>query len=343
MQNGGSRSTASMAIPWAHSYKRYADEVEQSAAKRTCFEHSSAGESTGESTGSMAVPDFNLAQPPLRRIWHRRTTAVTNTGMSTLSRNSSDIKVETCTGYELATMTDFRTDMSVKEKLSLGYSQSFHKSLEFDARIQETSGGLLSARRNEIMGRGGLGLVDRFLGFSYALRQETVAHDAEIQNRMYGLPDTETTLEETKDGYDCSNERRRLNEHFLARSRFVKRAHQRLAIAIRPCNRKTHTIPGLVARRRSDQIMNVEWQQDYHGMAMNMSFSAFQSRSMEENGYRKREIRRLHFRKVDDAHQTFPGPPLDTATAEDYGANSSTEMYFQDGVDGSLSMVELDM
>ncbi|EFQ32180.1 uncharacterized protein GLRG_07324 [Colletotrichum graminicola M1.001] len=89
--------------------------------------------------------------------------------------------------------------------------------------------------------------------------------------------------------------------------------------------------------------MNIEWQQEYHGFAMGMSFSALQSKSMEANGYQKRGIRYLHFQKVNDVYQTFPGPPLITATVEDYGASFSTEMFFQDGIDGNISMTELDM
>ncbi|OHW90218.1 hypothetical protein CSPAE12_11185, partial [Colletotrichum incanum] len=265
--------------------------------------------------------------------------------VSSLSRNPSDIEAETCAGSELATITDFRIDMSVKEKFFLGFSQLYRKTLESDAQVKRTPGHLISAHSNEVLARDRVDLNDRVLGFPYALQQETVFRNPEIQNRMYGFPGMETTLKETGDelSYDSSEERRRLSEHFLARSRFIKGAHERLATVVRPRNEKIHTIAGLVARRRSGQIMNIEWQQGYHGMALNMSFSAFQGRSMEANGYQKREIRCLHFREVDDAHQTFPGPPLDTATAEDHGANSSTEMFFQDGVDGSLSMVELDI
>ncbi|KZL68994.1 hypothetical protein CT0861_04630 [Colletotrichum tofieldiae] len=235
--------------------------------------------------------------------------------------------------------------MTIKEKFFLGFSQLFRKRLEFDAQVKNPPGRLLSAHPNEVLVRGKLDLTDRVLDFPYALQQGTVVRNSEIQNRMYGFPGMETTLKEAGDelSHDYSEERRRLREHFLIRSRFVKGAHGRLTTMIRPRNQNIHTIAGLVARRRSSQIMNVEWQQGCHGMALNMSFSAFQSRSMEANGYQKREIRCLHFRKVNDAHPTFPGPPLDTATAKDYGANSSTEMFILDGVDGSISMVELDI
>ncbi|KAK2002425.1 hypothetical protein LX36DRAFT_568277 [Colletotrichum falcatum] len=138
-------------------------------------------------------------------------------------------------------------------------------------------------------------------------------------------------------------ERKWLTEHFLARSRFVNSAHKRLEAVMRPRSKKIHMIPGLVARRRPGQIMNVEWQQEYHGLAMSMSFSALQGKSMEANGYQKRGIRYLHFQRVDDVHRTLPGPPLTTATVEDHGASCSTEMFLQDGIDGNLSMTELDI
>ncbi|TQN74471.1 hypothetical protein CSHISOI_01020, partial [Colletotrichum shisoi] len=264
--------------------------------------------------------------------------------MPSLSRDPSDIEAETRTSYELTTMTGFRTDMTVKEKLFLGLSHMFSRKFDFDAQAQQNPDHLISLSRNEIMARGGIHLTDRVLGFPYALQQEGLAREVETRNRMYGLSAMDTTLEmgdEEKD--DPVKERRRLRQHFLARTPFVKGAHARLATVLRSHNKKVHTIPGLVTRRQTGQIMNVEWRQDYGGMAMNMSFSAFQSRSMEANGYRRREIRCLHFLRVNDKDRASLGPQLDTATAKDYGAEYSTEMFLQNGVDGNLSVIELDI
>ncbi|KAK2008511.1 hypothetical protein LZ32DRAFT_453202 [Colletotrichum eremochloae] len=267
------------------------------------------------------------------------------TEVSFLSRNPSDIEVETRAGYKLAAMSDFRTDMSAKEKLFLGFSQSFRKLLEFNTRAGSVTDHLLSSDQNEISQLEFTPGHDRDLGVSFALQQKTVVHDVESQNRMYRLPITGTTLRETVNEPTCDypGGRKRLTEHFLARSRFVNSAHKRLERVVRPRSRKIHTIPGMVARRRPGQIMNVEWQHDHHSLAMSMSFSAFQGKSMQANGYQKRGIRYLHFQRVDDVYRPFPGPPLITATVEDYGVHSRTEMFFQNGIDGNLSMTELDI
>ncbi|KAK2041619.1 hypothetical protein LZ31DRAFT_625394 [Colletotrichum somersetense] len=243
-------------------------------------------------------------------------------------------------------MAGFPHDMSVKEKLSLGVSQSFRKILEFNAQAGDATDRLLSSGQEaishlELTPCHGRGLE----GSPSALQHKDVVQDGERQNRTYRFSAMESMLRKTANelSHHYPEESKRLTEHFSARSRFVKSAHKRLEAVIRPRSKKTHTIPGLVARRRPGQIMNVELQQEYHGLAMSMSFSAFQSQSMEANGYQKRGIRYLHFRKVDDMYRTFPGPPLVTATVGDCGASSSTEMFFQDGIDGNLSMTELDI
>ncbi|KAK1595991.1 uncharacterized protein LY79DRAFT_627009 [Colletotrichum navitas] len=243
-------------------------------------------------------------------------------------------------------MTGFRNDMSVKEKLYLGFSQSFRETLEFNTQVGHATDRQLSSDQNEMSHLEFTPCHDRGLGgSSSSLQQKTMVQDVELQDRMYRFPVKESVFRETmyEPRYDYPEERKRLIEHFLAKSRFVESAHKRLAAVIRPRSKQIHTVPGLVARRRPGQIMNIEWQQEYHGFAMGMSFSAFQGKSMEANGYQKRGIRYLHFQKVDDVYRTFPGPPLITATAEDYRASFSTEMFFQDGIDGNISMTELDI
>ncbi|KAK2029483.1 hypothetical protein LX32DRAFT_682448 [Colletotrichum zoysiae] len=242
-------------------------------------------------------------------------------------------------------MAGFRHDMRVKEKLSLGVSQSFRKRTEFNTQAGDATDRLLSSGQEEIShleftpchGRG-------LEGSTSALQHKDVVQDGKRQDRTYKFSVMESMLRKTANepSHHYAEESKRLTEHVSARSRFVKSAHKRLEVVIRLRSKKPHTIPGLLARRRPGQIMNVEWQQEYHGLAMSMSFSAFQSQSMEANGYQKRGIRYLHFRKV-DMYRTFPGPPLVTATVEDCGASSSTDMFFQDGIDGNLSMTELDI
>ncbi|KAI8150923.1 T-complex protein 1 subunit gamma [Colletotrichum sp. SAR 10_70] len=61
---------------------------------------------------------------------------------------------------------------------------------------------------------------------------------------------------------------------------------------------------------------------------MSMNFSAFEERSKETNGYRKRTIQSIHFQKEDNARHKDFGPPLDAENAQQLQESLSTEMYF---------------
>ncbi|OHF00346.1 hypothetical protein CORC01_04327 [Colletotrichum orchidophilum] len=300
-----------MAFPWAQSCKRQASEVLDSAPKRTRVDHHVHWGVAAPTAGPelIANADQQQREPQAHKVRHRRSMAVAN----------PDIQAETDAGYKLAKMAEFKPGMSVQEKLSLGFRTGLQKRDEHQTRIQQEPERSLTGSRNEIMALGGIDLTDHALGLPISLRQGAVAFDAETKKRS------------------SSNWQRTFDSSVQSIG-----ACRRLTTVMRPYIRTIHTIPGLNARRRAGQIMNVEWQHNYHGMSMNMSFSALQARSMELNGYRRRTIQCIHFQREEVMTQKpFPGPPLGADTAEAYGASSSTEMFFGHDQDHRLSLVDL--
>ncbi|KAK1639545.1 hypothetical protein BDP81DRAFT_512586 [Colletotrichum phormii] len=237
--------------------------------------------------------------------------------MVTLSRNPADIQAETDAGYNLAKISDFKPSMSVQEKLSLGIRMGLQRRDAVQTVYQQTRD---RESRNNAMALGGIELTDHALALPMCLRQ----------NLNETISDTKISTQ-------------RLTDHIETRMPFIKEASSRLTAALRPCVKTLHTIQGLVARRRPGQIMNTEWQDSCNTMSMNMSFSAFQARSMRLNGYRRRAIQWIHFQRVGDSLKPFPGPPLDDDIAEDNPPSSTTEMFFEHGRKHELSLVELDI
>ncbi|KAK1711974.1 uncharacterized protein BDZ83DRAFT_590358 [Colletotrichum acutatum] len=239
-------------------------------------------------------------------------------------------------------MSDFKPGMSVREKLMLGIRTGLQLRDEYRAKVEKDPARLQHEFRDDIMALGGIDMTDRAIALPKSLRQNEVVSAAEAEKRRLGFTSTGIILPDK--GPDYGDEWWNMyNAYIRARSMFVKGASRRLTAVVRSYNKTIHIIPGVIARRRADQIMNIEWQPNYHGMSMNMSFSAFQARSMELNGYRRRSIQYLHFQRDNNSQKSFPGPPLGADTGDDDSTSLTTEMFFEGGRKHNLSLVDLDI
>ncbi|KAG7060304.1 T-complex protein 1 subunit gamma [Colletotrichum scovillei] len=240
-------------------------------------------------------------------------------------------------------MSDLKPGMSVQEKLMLGLRTGLQRRDEWRAKVEQDPARLRHESRNDIMALGGIDMTDRALALPKSLRQKEVINAAEDEKRRLGFTSTETTLPDKSPGH--ANEWWDMyNAYIRARSMFVKGASRRLTAVSRPYNKTVHSIPGVIARRRADQIMNIEWQPSYHGMSMNKSFSAFQARSMELNGYRKRSIQYVHFQRDNNGQKSFPRGPLGANAGDDDDDSSfTTERFFEHDRKHKISLIDLDI
>ncbi|KAK1542668.1 hypothetical protein CPAR01_06055 [Colletotrichum paranaense] len=264
-------------------------------------------------------------------------------GVASLCRNPANVQVETDAGYNLAKMSDLKPDMSVQEKLILGLRTGLQRRDEYRAKVEQDPARLRHESRNDIMAFGGIDMTDLALALPKSLRQKEVINAAEDEKRRLGFPSMEVTLPDRSPAY--ANEWWDMyNAYIRARSMFVKGASLRLTAVSRPYNKTVHSIPGVIAWRRADQIMNIEWQPSYHGMSMNKSFSAFQARSMELNGYRRRSIQYVHFQRENNGQKSFPGGALGTNAGDDDDNSSfTTERFFERDRKHKLSLIDLDI
>ncbi|KAK0374843.1 hypothetical protein CLIM01_07786 [Colletotrichum limetticola] len=356
-----------MTLPWIQRGKRRASEGEHNAPKRKRFEQRNRSSMVVPS----AAPRVMMGTRPEQRQHqyirrHRRTMAVGSSApipefrpprptrlgcfpevsrhsVTSLCRNPANIQVETDAGYNLAKMSDLKPDMSVQEKLILGLRTGLQRRDEYRAEVEQDAARLRHESRNDIMAFGGIDMTDLALALPKSLRQKEVINAAEDEKRRLGFPSTEVTLPDRSPAY--ANEWWDMyNAYIRARSIFVKGASLRLTAVSRPYNKTVHSIPGVIARRRADQIMNIEWQPSYHGMSMNKSFSAFQARSMELNGYRRRSIQYVHFQRENNGQKSFPGGALGTNAGDDDDDSSfTTERFFERDRKHKLSLIDLDI
>ncbi|KXH42311.1 hypothetical protein CSIM01_10258 [Colletotrichum simmondsii] len=356
-----------MTLPWVQRGKRRASEDEHNAPKRKRVEQ--------QFRSSVVVPGAALrvmvgTRPEQRQHQymrrHRRTMAigspvrtpefrlprptrlgcfpeVSRHSVTSLCRNLANVQVESDAGYNPAKMSDLKPGMSVQEKLMLGLRTGLQRRDEYRAKVEQDPARLRHESRNDIMALGGIDMTDHALALPKSLRQKEVINAAEDEKRRLGFISTETTLPDKSPGY--ANEWWDMyNAYIRARSMFVKGASRRLTAVSRPYNKTVHSIPGVIARRRADQIMNIEWQPSYHGMSMNKSFSAFQARSMEMNGYRKRSIQYVHFQRDNNGQKSLLGGPLGANAGDDDDDSSfTTERFFERDRKHKLSLIDLDI
>ncbi|KAK1497324.1 hypothetical protein CTAM01_07988 [Colletotrichum tamarilloi] len=327
-----------MTLPWVQRGKRRASEGEHNAPKRKRVEQRNRSSVVVPS----AAPRVMMGTRPEQRQHqymrrHRRTMAVgssaripefrppgpTRLGCFPEVSRHTNVQVETDAGYNLAKMSDLKPDMSVQEKLMLGLRTGLQRRDEYRAKVEQDPARLRHESRNDIMAFGGIDMTDLALALPKSLRQKEVINAAEDEKRRLGFPSTEVTLPDRSPAY--ANEWWDMyNAYIRARSMFV--------------------IPGVIARRRADQIMNIEWQPSYHGMSMNKSFSAFQARSMELNGYRRRSIQYVHFQRENNGQKSFPGGALGTNAGDDDDDSSfTTERFFERDRKHKLSLIDLDI
>ncbi|KAF5511315.1 hypothetical protein CGCS363_v002835 [Colletotrichum siamense] len=226
-------------------------------------------------------------------------------------------------------MSNFVPSASVREKLLLGIKIGSQRRAKFEALHREDKNYYKNESPNDVIAIDNIRSTDWTLEIPYDLHQEAVGASATQQIVSMGLENQPTVYDDRgKLGLDKREMRAKWLRHHQARLPFVQGSVRRLKAALGAFNETPYNIQGMTSLRRAGQVMNVEWRQGPRGRQMSMNFSAFEERSKETNGYRKRTIQSIHFQKEDNARHKDFGPPLDAENAQQLQESLSTEMYF---------------
>ncbi|KAH9239797.1 hypothetical protein K456DRAFT_30944 [Colletotrichum gloeosporioides 23] len=267
-----------------------------------------------------------------------------DTGTLSLSRNPSSIEFASEVGNELSKMSNFVPSASVREKLLLGIKIGSQRRAKVEALHREDKNYYKNESSNDVIAIDNIRSTDWTLEIPYDFHQEAVGASATHQVVSMGLENQPTVYDDRgKLGPEKREMRVKWLRHHQARLPFVQGSVRRLKAALGAFNETPYSIQGMTSLRRAGQVMNVEWRQGPRGRQMSMNFSAFQERSKETNGYRRRTIHSIHFQKEDNAQHKDFGPSLDAGNAQQHQENLSTEMYFGHEENHPMAMHDIEI
>ncbi|KAF3799402.1 hypothetical protein GCG54_00002103 [Colletotrichum gloeosporioides] len=224
-------------------------------------------------------------------------------------------------------MSNFVPSASVREKLLLGIKIGSQRRAKFEALHRKDKNYYKNESPNDVIAIDNIRSTDWTLEIPYDLHQEAIVASATQQVVSMGLENQPTVYGDRGElGLDKREMRAEWLRHHQARLPFVQGSVRRLKAALGAFNENPYNVQGMTSLRRAGQVMNVEWRQSPRDRQMSMNFSAFQERSKETSGYRRRTIHSIHFQKEDNARYKDFGPPLDAENAQKYRESLSTEI-----------------
>ncbi|EQB54200.1 hypothetical protein CGLO_05997 [Colletotrichum gloeosporioides Cg-14] len=222
-------------------------------------------------------------------------------------------------------MSNFAPSASVREKLLLGIKIGSQRRAKFEALHRKDKNYYKNESPNDVIAIDNIRSTDWTLEIPYDLHQEAIVASATQQVVSMGLENQPTVYGDRGElGLDKREMRAEWLRHHQARLPFVQGSVRRLKAALGAFNENPYNVQGMTSLRRAGQVMNVEWRQGPRGRQMSMNFSAFQERSKETSGYRRRTIHSIHFQKEDNARYKDFGPPLDAENAQKYQESLNT-------------------